>query len=186
MINDPAADIAVPLIAEFEGFRDKPYVDQGGTFTIGFGFTVLEDGRYVTADTPPMSRDEAYARLSSMVATTAKNVRGMVYHPGITNNAIAALTSFAFNEGTNALRKSTLLMALNQGRLDEAANGFLAWIYVKGLRDHGLANRRTKERLLFLTPDNDDPVTETPQQELTADELNQKVLDGDISEVIPT
>jgi len=84
----------------------------------------------------------------------------MVYHPGITNNAIAALTSFAFNEGTNALRKSTLLMALNQGRLDEAANGFLRGFTSRAYVT--MVGEPTHQRTVVVSDaDNDEPVAET-------------------------
>ena len=137
-----ALSIAVPLIASFEGFRSEPYQDQANVWTIGFGFTVNADGTRVSATTPAISREAATERLGTMVARIVTLVRGMVAVPA-TENQIAACTSFAFNEGTNALRTSTLLRLFNERDTANAALQFGAW----------LVNRRKAEAALFLKPD---------------------------------
>lgn len=155
-MSDPALSLAVPFIAECEGFSATAYKDSGGKYTIGFGFTVLEDGRAVTANTPEMTRDDAYTYLEHLVASYMQVVRGMIHVP-VTDHSVAALTSFGYNEGTSALRNSTLMRMLNQGKpLTEVAAQFAAWIYADNRRSQGLVNRREKEKALFLTPDGDD------------------------------
>ncbi len=149
---DPALPIAVAFIAAREGFRADPYPDQGGCWTIGYGFTVTEEGQHVTADTPPITQEAAYARLESLVARVLVLVRGMVEVP-ITDNQAAALTSFAYNLGTGAVRTSTLLRLLNEGNYEWAAHQFAAWVYCDGQVDQGLVNRRKMEEALFLAPD---------------------------------
>ncbi len=151
-LSDPALSIATAFIAEHEGFRSHPYADVGGTFTIGYGFTYLPDGKKVTPDTPPVDQSEAYQRLTVMVARVLVAVR-VIAPTNITTNQAAALCSFAYNEGTGALRHSTLLELLNKGDVCGAAEQFAAWIYAGGGVSQGLIARRAAERALFLTPD---------------------------------
>lgn len=158
MTQDPALAIAVPTIAEFEGFRSHPYQDQVGIWTIAYGNIYLPDGSRVTQSTSPVSQDTALLWLRTGVAKTLAAVRAMVYVP-ISDNAAASLTSFAWNLGTSQLRNSTLLRLLNAGETTEAANCFMAWIDAGGHPNAGLQNRRAKERALFLTPDLQTPKT---------------------------
>lgn len=154
-MSDAALSIAVPFIAQCEGFSSKPYRDSGGRWTIGYGFTTLDNRHEVTENTPPITQEAAYVRLTHWVESVITVVRGMIHVP-VTDHAVAALASFSFNEGTSALRNSTLMKLLNQGRkLDEVAVQFAAWIYADNHRSQGLVNRRNKEKELFLTPDED-------------------------------
>ena len=168
--TDPALQPAAAFIAQFEGFSEKPYQDVGGVWTIGFGFTRLPDGSPVTADTLPMTRDEGLARLASLAADVLAAVRVMVTVPMTTNQAVA-LTSFAYNEGLTALRRSHLLVAFNGGDTQAAADAFWQWVYADGHYVQGLANRRQIERTLFLTPD-------ATLADDSADALNAAELDG--------
>jgi len=149
---DPALAIAVPLIAGFESFRAAPYRDSGGTWTIGYGFTYLPDGSRVTAHTPRMTEPQAYSILTALTARTLAIVRGMVDKP-ISHNAAAALTSFAYNEGTGRLRASPIIMHVNMGDMVNAGRYFAGYVYVGGERSNGLANRRAMELALFNAPD---------------------------------
>ena len=86
----------------------------------------------------------------------------------LTNNQAAALTSFAFNEGTAALRNSHLMLELNAGNTQTAADCFGQWVYAGGKYVQGLANRRDQERALFLKPD----AHASPPPADTADQLD--------------
>ena len=149
-MTDSALAIAVPLIARFEGFRATPYQDVAGVYTIGYGFTYTPDFKRVTATTPDMTQTAAQAWLEAFVSKTLAAVRQMVCVP-ITDNQAAALTSICYNEGTQAIRSSRLMLALNQGLTQEAADGFLSWVYAGGRPNAGLQARRRAERALFLT-----------------------------------
>lgn len=175
MADDPALALAVPLIAEFEGFSPTPYKDSGGTWTIGYGFTYLPGGP-VTMHTAPMTQAECLAYLSQLVAHTMQMVREMVYVP-ITDAQCAGLTSMGYNVGTGALRNSTLLKLLNEGDYTGAGHAFSAWVYVKGRISSDLVGRRAKEAAPFLPARTVPP----PEPVLTADDLNQQVLDGKLS-----
>lgn len=153
-MSDPALLIATQIIAAREGFRSAPYRDNGrGVWTIGYGQTYLANGTPVTADTPHISEAVAQGWLQSGAAKTLATVRGMVDVP-ISNNAAAALCSFAWNEGTSALRTSTLMDRLNGKQpMADVAACFAAWVYAGGHVDQGLINRRKIEAAMFLTPD---------------------------------
>lgn len=160
MTTDPALATAVDLIKGFEGFSDKPYKDAGGTWTYGFGFTVTSGGKMVTEDTPHITLANAAARLTLMVGRVLSIVRSMVGDRTMTNNQAAALASFAFNEGSNALRKSTLLSLFLAGEHAASAAQFGGWVYCDGKVLPGLVARRADEAKLFLKPDDAPVATE--------------------------
>jgi GH24 family phage-related lysozyme (muramidase) len=149
---DAVLDIAVPLIAGFEGFRSHPYQDQAGVWTIGYGNTYLPDGSRVTSSMLPVTQDQALAWLQTGVREVLAAIKIMVCVP-VSDHTLAALCSFAWNEGKGALRGSTLLKKLNAGDTAGAADAFASWIYVGSRPNNGLRNRRTQERAVFLTPD---------------------------------
>lgn len=178
-LTDPILAIAVPFIAAKEDFRATPYQDQRGRWTYGHGFTFLENGRPVTEHTPPITREASYARLIRLVAATLTKVQDMTHRP-LTTHQAAALTSFAYNCGTGALRSSTLLRLFEQGDVQGAADQFRVWIYAGGSVSNGLRKRRDEERAMFLTPDAQvsprlDQVGASVGQ-VTADDLNAAEL----------
>ncbi len=169
-MTDTAIAIAVPIIAQFEGFSAKPYQDQVGVWTQGYGQTYDLSGKPITARSAPMTEADAKKYLTVLVGTYMEKVRGMVHVP-VTDNQAAALCSLAYNIGTAALRSSSLMAALNQGRTQEAADAFRSWIYAGGKPNTGLRNRREKERTLFLSAPPATPVKHTNPSDMTADEL---------------
>src|ERR1700679_1770672 len=167
-MTDPALSMTVGWIATYEGFRADPYPDSGGVWTIGFGETYNLDGSRVTAATPPITRADAMTRLSVVVSAYLEQVRYMVHVP-ITNHQAAALSSICYNVGTNAIRNSSLLLALNKGATAEAADKFCEWVYDDRRVIPGLVQRRKTERELFLTPD-----IPPPAAAVDADDLNAR------------
>lgn len=151
-VTDPAVAIATPFIAKFEGFRSHPYDDGFGTMTIGIGFTILEDGSHVTDNTPPMTEAEALAYLSTFVARLAVAIREMS-RPQLTANQCAAFCSFAYEEGINALRDSTLMAAWNDGDTAKVDAQWLVWNVADGRPVAAIEGRRKAELTLFKTPD---------------------------------
>ena len=179
--------IATAFISAHEGFRSAPYQDQKGVWTIGYGFTYMPDGSKVGPNTPPVSQQDATERLEGMVKQVAASVGVMVCVP-LTDNQLAALTSFAFNEGTHALRTSTLLEMVNKNDFAGAAKQFGAWVYCDGKMDQGLVNRRREEAKMFMSSQSGSgslppvparvvPSVPAPGSgQLTADDLNAAEL----------
>jgi lysozyme len=56
-----------------------------------------------------------------------------------------AVVSFAFNVGTGNACSSTLVKLLNQQRWANACRQLPRWVYVKGVFNQGLDNRRARE-----------------------------------------
>lgn len=134
------------LIKQFEGFSKTPYRCPAGIWTIGYGHTggVHE---YTTA----ITKEEAEALLARDVRAAETEVSTLVTVP-LHENQFSALTSFLFNVGRANVAASTLLVRVNAGEMQLAANEFLRWIYASGVPLTGLKNRRMAERQLFLSP----------------------------------
>ncbi len=76
----------------------------------------------------------------------------------LSQNQYDALVSFTYNEGTGALKKSTLLICLNEKNYAEAALHFLSWNKItdpetgKKVICDTLVHRRKEESQLFSFP----------------------------------
>jgi lysozyme len=145
-------DKACGLIRHFEGCRLIAYLDDGGTWTIGWGATFYPGGLAVEGgDT--VSQERADAMLELLLEGVVGDVRQMA--PMTTPNQLAALCDFAYNLGVPALRTSTLLRLLRRGDVAGAAAQFPSWDHEH--RDGqlvevpGLLTRRRAESALFLT-----------------------------------
>lgn len=138
-------DNGLLLIKHFEGCRLEAYSDQAGIPTIGFGHTL---GVHLGAK---ISQFEANTLLQADLVYHEDQVNTFVF-AAINNNQFDALVSFSFNEGPAKLKSSTLLKFLNSGSPLAAANQFDRWVYAGGHIDAGLVKRRACEKVLFLTP----------------------------------
>lgn len=135
------SDKGIALIKEFEGTRLKAYQDSVGVWTIGVGHTKgVNAGDIITQD-----QADAFLRADLEDAETA--VQGLC--PVTTQNQFDALTSFAFNLGTGALKGSTLRTKHNAGDYSGAKAEFLRWVNAGGKKLDGLVRRRTAEAELY-------------------------------------
>lgn len=137
-------DAAAEVIKKFEGCRLKAYQDQGGIWTVGFGQTGPNIGPATV-----WTQAQADAALVHFLESLDRVVMDLVKVP-INENQYVALMSFAYNVGTAALARSSVLRLLNQGDYSGAADCFRSWVKVKGRTNQGLVNRREAERALFL------------------------------------
>lgn len=142
-------DQACSLIAGFEGLRLKPYLDSAGIPTIGYGSTYYEDDTVVTMKDPAITENRAMSLLSLVVSKCLDTVQNLVT-VDLTDNQLCALTSFTYNEGAGAFSRSTMLVLLNQGQYQQAADEFLKWTRA-GRDPQRLLARREKEREVFLS-----------------------------------
>ena len=62
----------------------------------------------------------------------------------------AAITSFTYNVGAEAFKRSTMLKKINKGDLWDACQELDRWAYVGRMWVRGLANRRAKEKELCV------------------------------------
>ena len=137
-------------VANHEGFRDKAYVGvPGDLVTIGSGFTKREDGTPVQiGDT--ITRKESDIRLKKELYSYRLKINECIKVP-VTENQADAFTSLAFNIGTGAFCKSTLVRKLNLYDYQGACQEILKWDKYKGRPLKGLTNRRKDENKLCLT-----------------------------------
>lgn len=142
-MSENATTIAADLIREAEGFRAKPYLCPAGVATVGWGFTRYADGRRVSLNDPPMSREDAEALLAAAVWREAAKVQGLV--PGVDGPRLAALIDFTFNVGTEALRKSTLRKVILEDDWRAACIELRRWVYAGSRVLPGLVARRDRE-----------------------------------------
>ena len=139
------------LIKRFEGFRSKPYRDAVGVPTIGYGLTHYIDGRKVTMHDHSMSEETASFMLEMQVNQIYGQAVNAYVQVPITQNQFDALVSFAYNLGSNALRKSTLLHRINEGAEDKLiANEFMKWTHAGHHVLKGLVARRDAEDALYF------------------------------------
>jgi lysozyme len=153
---------AVALIAEAESLQLKAYRCPAGVWTVGWGRT---DG-VKPGDT--CTKDQADQWLCDDLATRSRTVQAMCTNPPA-DNEIGAMVSLAYNVGTEALRKSTVLRQHNAGNHEAAARAFGLWDKARNPRTAalevfpGLTARRARETALYLTPDSADQREAMPQ-----------------------
>ena len=148
-----ALDIAIKIIRKFEGCVLHAYPDPatgGEPITIGWGNTRHLDGRKVKMG-DVLTQQQADDLLASYVAEFLKAVDYSVKVP-VTDNQLAALTSFAYNCGIGALQKSTLLKKVNLNPNDPTIRDeFMKWNKAGGKVFNGLTKRRKEEADLYFT-----------------------------------
>lgn len=138
------------LIKQFEGLKLKAYKDPVGLLSVGYGhYNIIPPT--VTPDMV-ITEDRADSILEMDLEHTLSLIQGHI-SADLTDNQLAAILSFSFNEGAHAFINSTLLKELNAGNIEAAADEFLKWQRAGNQTLKGLEVRRAAERELFLTPD---------------------------------
>ena len=146
---EQAVRIVATLCIKFEGVYLRPYLCPAGVPTIGVGATFYEDGRKVSLNDPPITRERATQLLHFHIRRhfLPKTVR---LCPGADTPArVAALCDFAFNLGHGALAGSTLRRKVNAGEWEEARVQILRWTRAGGRVLRGLVRRRQAEEALL-------------------------------------
>lgn len=133
----------IDLIKKFEGCRLEAYKCPAGIWTIGYGHTKgVKDGMIIT-------QEQAEEFLREDLRIFEQTVESCVKVP-LSQNQFDALVSFCYNCGSGALRTSTLLRLLNDGKYSDAGKQFLRWNKAGGRVLAGLTRRREEEKKLFL------------------------------------
>ena len=129
----------------------KAYLDSGGVWTIGYGSIYNYDLNRPVQQNDIITTDTANKWLQLEASTKLDAVKNLV-KVKVNNNQLIAMSSLAYNIGTNGFANSTLLKLLNAGT-DKAivAQQFDKWVYDNGVKVKGLQNRRQAEKNLFLS-----------------------------------
>ncbi|EFQ7222269.1 lysozyme [Salmonella enterica] len=123
-----------------EGRRYIPYRDVAGVLTVCDGHTgkdIIPGKRYTDAECDALL-DKDLKRVKAQVDPLIK--------VSIPESERAAFYSFAYNVGTGAFSRSTLLKKLNAGDHAGACNELKRWTYAGGKQWKGLMTRREIER----------------------------------------
>jgi Phage-related lysozyme (muraminidase) len=170
-INKPAIARAinqagVELIKNFEKLPDgdpstvniDPYFEPAGTWTIGWGHTIVADGKPLKGKHNKnraralyprgLTKEQAEALLHADLMNACRDVVPLVRVP-LSDNQLAALVSLTYNIGIGNFKRSTLLRLLNAGNYKGAAREFMKWNRLKGRVLAGLSKRRAAEVALF-------------------------------------
>lgn len=135
----------VDLIKRFEGCKLEAYQDPRGIWTVGYGSTGpgIVEGLTITQKT-------AEGMLLGHVREVGLTLTDLVGQ-GMKQNQFDAITSLAYNIGTQAFKNSTLLKLLRANKPVEASNEFPKWDHCGGVVLPGLLARREAEQALFLS-----------------------------------
>ena len=125
-------------IAVNEGYRGETYRDVVGVPTIGFGETKnVKDGQKT-------SPERALVTLLKSAEDHGNQIKECIKVP-LYQNEYDAYVSFAYNVGTGAFCKSTLVKKLNASDYEGACKELLRWNRAGGKVLPGLTKRREQE-----------------------------------------
>jgi len=147
------SDNIVTLLAEFEGFRSKPYLDSVNIPTIGYGTIKYPDGKKVTMQDSEITKEQAKEYLlhhlrEIVLPTFNKNIK-----VDQNQNQIDALGSLVYNIGASGFSLSTLLKRINaKESIEKIKEAFLMWNKASGKILPGLVKRREKEFQFYIKP----------------------------------
>ena len=126
------------LIADLEGCRLTPYQCSAGVWTTGIGHTAgVTPARDIT-------ERQAAANLVADVLNVERNL-AICVPVDMPQPVYEALVSFAFNVGTGAACRSTLVSYLKRQQWWQACDQLRRGVFVTGTINKGLENRRERE-----------------------------------------
>ena len=141
------------IIKEFEGLELQAYVDAVGVVTIGWGTTLYEDGRPVSLDDTITAHRAEQLLVGSILREYAPGVfEALPMAKTMAPEQQAALISFTYNVGINALNDSTMRCRLLAGEDPERVirQELPRWCFGDGRQVlAGLVRRRAAEVALF-------------------------------------
>ena len=134
--------MGIAMLKEFEGCNLRPYQDGGKVWTIGYGSTYLMDGSKVTANTAPITLQQAEDLLIKKIANQYAPAVQKKVTARITQSAFNALVSFAYNLGTGD-PLTDIANKINAGKLTR--KDWVRYCHDNGKEVVGLLIRRNKE-----------------------------------------
>ncbi len=141
----------INLIKKYEGFCSKPYLCPAGVPTIGYGATYYPNGRKVKLSDPSITEREAEEILQYQLRHYENAVNRYVVVK-LRQLQFDALVSFAYNLGTGALLRSTLLKKVNRNPNDRSiVYEFNRWVRANNRVLRGLQKRRGEESELYFS-----------------------------------
>lgn len=146
-----ASQKGLDLIKQFEGLKLKPYLCPANIPTIGYGNTYYPSGAKVKLTDPAITKEKAEELLKFLLVSYEKAVDSFC-RDDINQNQFDSLVSFAYNLGTGALQKSTLIKKVNLNPKDVTiSDEFMKWNKANGSVLVGLTKRRQAEADLYFS-----------------------------------
>lgn len=131
------------LIADYEGCRLTPYRCAAGVWTNGIGHT---EG-FVPGKT--LNEHQVAGNLVSDVLRVEKAL-AVCAPVDMPPQVYDAMVSLAFNVGTGAVCRSTMVSFIKRHQWWQACDQLSRWVYVNGVKNNGLENRRAREKAWCL------------------------------------
>ncbi|MGI4886091.1 MAG: lysozyme [Janthinobacterium lividum] len=125
-----AIALSTALVGPLEGRTLKACLDLGGVPTICDGITGTVNGQPVKLG-QTATKEQCDGLLGERLGKALRVVDINTRLP-LSPYQRAGLTSFVYNVGETAFRKSTLLKDLNRGNVASACNRLRAWVFIKG------------------------------------------------------
>lgn len=142
--------LGLNLIKKYEGLRLSSYLCPASVVTIGYGSTRYPNGKKILLGEKLASEKEATQLLLATLSPYEDAVNKHL--PNINQCQFDALVCFAYNVGTGALIKSTLLKKAKANNADPSIlDEFLRWNKAGGKVLAGLTNRRREEANLYFS-----------------------------------
>ena len=142
--------LGLNLIKKYEGLRLSSYLCPAGAPTIGYGSTRYPNGKKVLLGEKLTGEKEATQLLLATLSPFEDAVNKHL--PSLNQCQFDALVCFAYNVGTGALVKSTLMRKAKANAADPSIlDEFLRWNKAGGKVLAGLTNRRREEANLYFS-----------------------------------
>lgn len=141
----------IALMHQFEGLKLEAYLCPAKVWTIGYGNTYYEDGTKVKQG-DKITKERAEQLFTNITEEKfCKPLRTLIKSK-VNDNQFSALVCFAYNLGTGAISKSTLLKKVNVNPNDITISAeFMKWNKAGGKVLNGLTRRREAESKLYFT-----------------------------------
>lgn len=117
-------------LADWEGFQSKPYQDSGGVPTIGIGSTQYPDGKRVTMNDPPITRQEAEIIAKAHIARDEQRFQSSLHGVKLSQMEYDVYLDFVYQFGQGAWARSSMRRALLRGEHLQACQHLLKWRFV--------------------------------------------------------
>ncbi|MBZ9873067.1 lysozyme [Mesorhizobium sp. BR1-1-9] len=131
---------ATAYTSHWEGRRYVAYRDVGNVLTVCDGHTgsdIIPGKRYTDAECDAILQKDLIAHEQRMLACAP-----VLYN--VPDDTYVSINDWAFNVGTGAACKSTLIRKVKAGDLRGACMELSKWVYVKGRVIRGLTVRRVQ------------------------------------------
>jgi lysozyme len=139
-----ASEACVKKLCNLEGFRELPYRDGGGLWTIGFG-------RLCGSDAKKTTREAEMGWLRARVAEICKDLEDVFKGMPLLQHQVDALCLFIYNIGMGAFRQSDTCKYLLMHNWRTCFAHWSQWCHdQKGEVEAGLVARREYEIKLFI------------------------------------